>query len=668
VFTSIGAANRIDASILSPGLKTTGVDSTTVTVVIKDVNGYTVDTASNVISLSVTGPAVLSGSAINAVNGTGTIQLTSIKSSGTIVVTATAAGLSTATVTVFNDATNVPSQLDLQPAKTAIIADGRDTTVITCTVKDVFGNTVTGVPVQLNLASNNLATVIGGTTVDISTGTGRGIVIVQSTITAGTVVVSAYSSVIAVTTVTLTAIAQLPVRVACTVGADNIYADGITVTTITARIADVNNNTVITSSYTTVFFNVAGEAVFAGDYNTTTNGLIYVSVQNGVGTILLRSTSKTGTAMITAEAPGLIPGTMSVVTISSTAVKILLVASNNKLLADGDDAVYITAKIVDSNNNPVIAATNTVTFIVYHAGQQRQLAAVQSYEAPCVNGSVDYGYSDIIAGKMSVVATADGLVSGTIEINNMLDKFTGGYYLFDDTGTRLYFPAWSINNDVTVSISTSVQLTGINTGIKTAGVTTREFMLRDVNGNAVTGMFNRPVTVTLSYKDDDNDGIIDGTDVPVDKLQMFTAQNTGSNLEWVRTSVLNKQDRTVTATVQHFSVFTLGIFVSNENKLYQNYPNPFNPGRDITTRIEYSVQDVIPVQTGIQLTRVSVKVYNIAGELVRTLADKDVLAGVKGYADWDGKNDDGVFVADGVYLCQLVTPSYKSIIKVLLVK
>lgn len=74
-------------------------------------------------------------------------------------------------------------------------------------------------------------------------------------------------------------------------------------------------------------------------------------------------------------------------------------------------------------------------------------------------------------------------------------------------------------------------------------------------------------------------------------------------------------------------------------ELGQNYPNPFNP----STGIELS----IPVRSRVKLT-----VYNILGERVATLADRELSAG-KYRVRWDGKNDKGEFVASGVYFYSL---------------
>jgi len=74
--------------------------------------------------------------------------------------------------------------------------------------------------------------------------------------------------------------------------------------------------------------------------------------------------------------------------------------------------------------------------------------------------------------------------------------------------------------------------------------------------------------------------------------------------------------------------------------LFQNYPNPFNP----TTKIEYQ----IPASG-----HVEIKIYNIAGELVRALSSSEQPAG-KYSVYWNGKNDENRPAASGIYIYRVV--------------
>jgi bacillolysin len=76
-----------------------------------------------------------------------------------------------------------------------------------------------------------------------------------------------------------------------------------------------------------------------------------------------------------------------------------------------------------------------------------------------------------------------------------------------------------------------------------------------------------------------------------------------------------------------------------EFRLHDNYPNPFNP----STKIEYDV----PSKSHVQLA-----VYDILGQLVRTLVNSDLSNGHYSVA-WDGTNETGRQVATGMYIYRL---------------
>ena len=90
------------------------------------------------------------------------------------------------------------------------------------------------------------------------------------------------------------------------------------------------------------------------------------------------------------------------------------------------------------------------------------------------------------------------------------------------------------------------------------------------------------------------------------------------------------------------------------NSLSQNYPNPFNP----QTTIAFSVKE-----RGL----VNLKVYNVAGQLVRTLANEEFAAGAHTKV-WDGRNDAGQAVSSGVYFYKLVSNNFTQTKKMVLLK
>jgi hypothetical protein len=89
--------------------------------------------------------------------------------------------------------------------------------------------------------------------------------------------------------------------------------------------------------------------------------------------------------------------------------------------------------------------------------------------------------------------------------------------------------------------------------------------------------------------------------------------------------------------------------------LSQNRPNPFNP----TTTIEYTVKEQ---------GKVNLRIYNVAGQLIRTLVDDVKSPGVLYSATWDGKNGQGQTVASGVYFYKLVAGDFVQTKKMILLK
>lgn len=89
--------------------------------------------------------------------------------------------------------------------------------------------------------------------------------------------------------------------------------------------------------------------------------------------------------------------------------------------------------------------------------------------------------------------------------------------------------------------------------------------------------------------------------------------------------------------------------------LQQNAPNPFNP----TTQIAFAVPD--------GGARVSLRIYDLTGRLVRTLVDGNEPAGTRSVT-WSGENDQGQPVPSGTYFYRLTAPSFSEQKKMVLLK
>jgi cytoskeletal protein CcmA (bactofilin family) len=95
-------------------------------------------------------------------------------------------------------------------------------------------------------------------------------------------------------------------------------------------------------------------------------------------------------------------------------------------------------------------------------------------------------------------------------------------------------------------------------------------------------------------------------------------------------------------------------YIPAEFELKQNYPNPFNPSTTITFALPKSGD-------------VKLSIYNLKGQLVRTLVSGPVAAGWHKVV-WDGRDQEENPVASGIYLYRLATKDFTAHKKLVLVR
>ncbi|MCG2714926.1 MAG: T9SS type A sorting domain-containing protein, partial [Candidatus Marinimicrobia bacterium] len=91
-----------------------------------------------------------------------------------------------------------------------------------------------------------------------------------------------------------------------------------------------------------------------------------------------------------------------------------------------------------------------------------------------------------------------------------------------------------------------------------------------------------------------------------------------------------------------------------EFKLSRNYPNPFNPNTNISFQLPEN-------------SKVTIAVYDILGNRVRTLVNENKTAGYY-TVQWNGLNDNGMSLSSGTYFYQIQAGQYNSTKKMLLIK
>lgn len=103
--------------------------------------------------------------------------------------------------------------------------------------------------------------------------------------------------------------------------------------------------------------------------------------------------------------------------------------------------------------------------------------------------------------------------------------------------------------------------------------------------------------------------------------------------------------------------------VASSLVLYQNYPNPFNS----STRIQFFIPSKISENIHPIYYRVMIDIYNILGQKINTLVDRDFAPGLY-EIDWDGEDREGRLVSAGPYFYRLTMDVSSENKRMLLVK
>ncbi|MDA3885350.1 MAG: hypothetical protein PF638_07145 [Candidatus Delongbacteria bacterium] len=150
-------------------------------------------------------------------------------------------------------------------------------------------------------------------------------------------------------------------------------------------------------------------------------------------------------------------------------------------------------------------------------------------------------------------------------------------------------------------------------------------------------IFHEPVEISLSYNDFDLDLNQDGaSDINENDLEVFTLDGN----TWIKTVADNNDvaNNLVTFTTNHFSVYALGTQIATDAiKVYWT-KNPFSANNSTTVVAELDDSGIV-----------SLKIYDMSGDLVRVLADQMPVSGTTNIK-WDGKNDYDNYVGSGIYI------------------
>jgi len=202
---------------------------------------------------------------------------------------------------------------------------------------------------------------------------------------------------------------------------------------------------------------------------------------------------------------------------------------------------------------------------------------------------------------------------------------------------------WDVNDDGEVDISDLV-LVGSNFGKEGENIT------GDVNGDDVVDILDL-VLVGSHFGES-------YAAAPVNP-RSHDLGRAGTNATYRRIYELLKSHPNPNANLKQALTLLATMLEPFETKLLQNYPNPFNP------------ETFIPYQLA-KPANVAIYIYNLKGELVRTLCLGMQTGGRYARrnkaAYWDGRNEAGESVASGVYIYKFTAGDFSAVRKMLIVR
>jgi adhesin/invasin len=440
-----GAPSTLTVSAAPATIVADGASNSVLSATIKDAQGNLVSDGVTVSWTTNAGTLDKTTSTTNA-SGVATTTLTSATLAGVALVEAKAqAAQGTANVTFAAGAPAVGSAgLALVASPAAIEADGRSTSTLTATVRDVHGNAVgAGVVVAWSTTDGGLASLTSQTNTS-----GVASTVLTSSTVAGAVVVEAKTGAAKDTaTIAFTPGTPAPGNkgLALVATPDSIEANGSSTSTLKATIKDVNGNAV--GAGVAVIWRTTGGKLASA--NSTTDDA-------GVASMVLTSSTLAGPVAVEAQAGAAKDSATVTFTAGAPAPGnkgLALVATPDSIEANGNSTSTLTARVRDANGNP--APNVTVAWSTTGGGLAGTTSTTDDSGATTMVLT-----SSTVAGAVTVEAKA-GAASDTAAVT-----FTPGDPAAGNKGLEL------------VATPASIEANGTSTSTLKATV-------KDANGNTV---------------------------------------------------------------------------------------------------------------------------------------------------------------------------------------
>jgi len=244
------------------------------------------------------------------------------------------------------------------------------------------------------------------------------------------------------------------------------------------------------------------------------------------------------------------------------------------------------------------------------------------------------------------------------EVTRNVDGYRISTYMYkdrDDNGGKLKFgPAWDFNLSLGVSNWDGNKTSGWNLDYlieHTAHEYTPPFWWAVIteSDDFKTELYNRWTQLRKSALNKDViEDFMDHMAATLNEAQVRNFERWGQNAnynneiqyikDWLADRIQWMDD-----TIDGYQAVSVEYSEQENNPsrfcLQQNYPNPFNP----STQIQYSISSPV---------HVTLSVYNVLGQHVKTLVDQPINTALN-QIEWDGTNENGLIVPNGVYFYRM---------------
>lgn len=628
---------------------------------------------------------------ISVASAAGIINPTTASSSNTLSIAATGNGSANSNTYTTNASTVSAATVTLSSTATSATANYTISFTTGAGGALVTGNTITVVfPTGTGVSSASTAntTINGGAPTAVNV-TGQSVVLTFSSVNSGAIgnnaaVTLVFNSRTNPSSANANASVTVKTTAEATAVTSNTYqiTTGTTVSTATVTLG-VSTNTASTLSQYTIVFNLGSAGAL------TTGSTHTISIVFPSGTTLGSALSTASNTTLNGVTPQSVSVSSQTVTITKTAASATIANSGTVTIVFSNTANMITnpataqsnytvgvstsiePTIITSNKYKIIANSNTMTSaavtpsdnLVSHNSTYQIVFTIGSNGKLLLGDKVYLNYpsgftiAQIAAGNVQVNSTPT-----TVATTVAGQQFAVTLPVNVNASTSLtidLLDATKITNSSTANYYTL----GVSSDIETATKTSQSFGIPGLDGSLSVELTD---FAAKSYR---GGAMIEWTTASelnnaffklfrkekgtreFDEVAKISGKGTtseeskyrfvDSKLESGKVYEYQLRDYAFDGQIRIHDIVEVELEIPKTFNLEQNFPNPFNP----QTIIPYSV----PVDS-----RITIEIYNILGQKVKTLVNDNVKAGSY-YPEWNGKNDNGVTVASGVYFVHMQT-------------